>query len=96
MNNQVKIQSDLLRLVRKKKGLNQFDISKMIGTTRTNYASIEMGNSHPSLRILIGIIKATGISFDELYGLKPSRRLLSLKKAKIKELKDELKKLETP
>lgn len=89
------ISTELLKLRRKELGLTQTDAANKMSIGRSQYCNIEIGNASPSIPVLIELIKLFDISFEELYGIKPSKRLLALKKKKIAELKKEVERLES-
>ena len=90
-----KISQELLKLLRKEKGLNQEDVANEIGVSRSQYSNIEIGNANPSIEVLIKLLKLLGVSFEELYGLVQSKRLLKLKKEKVAKLKQEIKNIQS-
>lgn len=61
------ISTELLKVRRKELGLTQEEVADKISIGRSQYANIELGNSNPSISILIEIIKLFDISFEELF-----------------------------
>lgn len=92
--NKTGISSELIKMRRKELGLDQTVMAKKIGIGRSQYCNIEIGNCNPSIPVLISLIRVLEISFEELYGLVPSQKLIEIKKKRISELKDELATLE--
>lgn len=90
-----KMCGELLELLRKEKELNQEDVAAKIGVSRSQYCNIETGKCNPSITVLIKLIKLLDVSFDELYGLVQSKRLVAVKKKKVAKLKAEIKSLQS-
>jgi transcriptional regulator with XRE-family HTH domain len=55
-----------IRAARKKQNLSQEKLAEMVGVGTTHISHIETGNTTPSIKTLIAIINALGISADEL------------------------------
>jgi transcriptional regulator with XRE-family HTH domain len=89
-----KIQTELLKFLRKELNLKQDDVAEQIGVCRSQYANIEIGNTNPSIEVLINILQVFKISFEELYGLTQSVILLKIKRQKIVDLKKQIEELE--
>lgn len=82
-----KANTELLKLSRKDLKLNQESIAMKLGISRSAYSNIEGGKQNPSIPVLINILKLFSLTFEELYGLKLSKRLIKVKSDRIKEFK---------
>ena len=61
---------DLLRLLRKQKGMTMEETAKTVGISRQSLSNYERGVREPSLKILITMSDLYHISLDELAGKK--------------------------
>ena len=61
---------DLLRLLRKQKGMTMEETAKTVGISRQALSNYERGVREPSLKILITMSDLYQISLDELAGKK--------------------------
>lgn len=59
-----------LKLARIAKGLTQGDLADLVGVTRQTIGLIEAGKYNPTLKLCLGLAKATGKSLDELFWIK--------------------------
>ena len=59
---------DILKELRKEKGLSQKDVADAIGVTRGAYANYEQGTREPSLDILIKICRFFNTTPNYLLG----------------------------
>jgi len=57
-----------LRQARRDKGLTQVEVAKRAGISETYYVQIEGAKKNPTLSIFKKIIKAIGVSSDEILG----------------------------
>lgn len=64
---------DLLRLLRKQKGMTMEETAKIVGISRQALANYERGVREPSLKILITLSNLYQVSLDELVGKKEFR-----------------------
>jgi transcriptional regulator with XRE-family HTH domain len=55
-----------IRAERKKRTISQEKLAEMVDVGVTHISHIETGNTIPSIKVLIAIINALGISADEL------------------------------
>ncbi|EMG6029600.1 helix-turn-helix transcriptional regulator [Enterococcus faecium] len=66
---------DNLRLLRKKRGLTQNELSKIVGISRSYYSDIENGRVLPSGRILFEMNKVLKIfTFNDVNSVYSDRR----------------------
>ena len=64
---------DLLRLLRKQKGMTMEETAKTVGISRQALSNYERGVRDPSLKILITLSNLYQVSLDELVGKKEFR-----------------------
>lgn len=76
--------SDNMLLIRKKKGLSQADLGKMIGTSGDVVGRYERGDITPSVEVVSKIADALEVSVDYLLG----KTQLELDKQALKRLED--------
>lgn len=62
----------LLKQIRKRKNINQAEIAKMIGVSRSTVSMWEIGASQPSNELLIKLSQILDTSVDELLGFESS------------------------
>jgi len=62
--------NELLKQLRKEKGVDQKTIATAIGVTESAYANYEQGRREPSNQVLIKLCKYFDVSADFLLGLK--------------------------
>lgn len=62
------ILGDNMMLLRKKKGLSQADLGKLIGTSGDVIGRYERGDIKPSIEVVTNIAEALGVSIDYLVG----------------------------
>jgi transcriptional regulator with XRE-family HTH domain len=55
-----------LKILRKRKGLTQDNIAKIIGTTQSNYGKYELNQQEPDIGTLCRIADYYGVSLDYL------------------------------
>jgi putative transcriptional regulator len=56
-----------IREVRKKKGLKQVDLARIVGVFQSEISEIECGRRKPSIYLAKKIAKALGVSLDDLF-----------------------------
>ena len=61
---------NMIRCVRKKKGMTQADLAEIIGVKRTVISKYESGMISPSVDTLVRISEVLGVSIVELLGLR--------------------------
>lgn len=61
---------NILKELRKEKGLTQKQVAKMLNKSETGYASWEQGLSEPSINDIRLLCEIYGVSSDFLLGLK--------------------------
>ena len=76
--------SDNMLLIRKKKGLSQADLGKMIGTSGDVVGCYERGDITPSVEVVSKIADALDVSVDYLLG----KTKMELDKQALKRLED--------
>jgi len=76
--------SDSMLLIRKKKGLSQADLGKMIGTSGDVVGRYERGDITPSVEVVSKIADALEVSVDYLLG----KTTMELDKQALKRLED--------
>jgi transcriptional regulator with XRE-family HTH domain len=76
--------SDNMLLIRKKKGLSQADLGKMIGTSGDVVGRYERGDITPSVEVVSKIADALEVSVDYLLG----KTKMELDKQALKRLED--------
>ncbi|CAM3505626.1 DNA-binding helix-turn-helix protein [Streptococcus pluranimalium] len=57
-----------LKELRKKHGLTQKEIAKLIGISQSSYSNWENGNREPSLENVVRLAKLFGVTTDYLLG----------------------------
>lgn len=75
---------DNMMLIRKKKGLSQADLGKMIGTSGDVIGRYERGDITPSIEVVSKIADALEVSLDYLIG----KTKMQLDKQTLKRLED--------
>ena len=58
--------AERLRYIRKLKGLNQSDVSRLLGITQRAYSYYEQGKREPDISALIILSDFFGVSIDDL------------------------------
>lgn len=58
-----------LKSFREKKGLNQSEMAKKLGISKSYYVSIELGNSEPSFRVAYAIDENFHGEYDDIFEL---------------------------
>lgn len=56
-----------LRIARVENNLSQEELANMVGASRQTIGLIEAGKYNPSLKLCIGICKATGKTLNDLF-----------------------------
>lgn len=56
-----------LKEVRKKLGLSQYELAKMVGVSRNTISSIEVGQFNPSAKLALILCIALDKTFEELF-----------------------------
>lgn len=54
---------------RKKSGLNQADLGKLVGVSRQTISLIERGDYNPSVTVALTIAKVLGVDINEIFSL---------------------------
>ncbi len=54
---------------RKKAGLNQADLGKLVGVSRQTISLIERGDYNPSVTVALTIAKVLGVDINEIFRL---------------------------
>lgn len=54
---------------RKKSGLNQADLGKLVGVSRQTISLIERGDYNPSVTVALTISKVLGVDINEIFSL---------------------------
>lgn len=57
---------------RKKVGLNQADLGKLVGVSRQTISLIERGDYNPSVTVALTIAKVLGVDINEIFMLEES------------------------
>lgn len=57
---------------RKKAGLNQADLGKLVGVSRQTISLIERGDYNPSVTVALTIAKVLGVDINEIFRLEES------------------------
>ncbi len=57
---------------RKKAGLNQADLGKLVGVSRQTISLIERGDYNPSVTVALTIAKVLGVDINEIFKLEES------------------------
>ena len=57
---------------RKKSGLNQADLGKLVGVSRQTISLIERGDYNPSVTVALTIAKVLGVDINEIFRLEDS------------------------
>ena len=58
--------------LRKKSGLNQADLGKLVGVSRQTISLIERGDYNPSVTVALTIAKVLGVDINEVFSLEES------------------------
>jgi transcriptional regulator with XRE-family HTH domain len=66
--------------IRKARGLTQYDLADLIGTTQRTISYYENEGGHPQAPVMADLARALNISTDELLGVKKGVRTLQSKK----------------
>lgn len=77
-----------IRQIRRMKGLNQDDVAKAIGLTRTSFVNMEKGRQSISARNIHNLSKVLNISPSDIFPDTPNSISLTIE-ATIQELRDE-------
>ena len=56
-----------LKLARVEQNLTQAELAERVGVTRQTIGLIEVGRYNPTLKLCIGLARATGKTLDELF-----------------------------
>lgn len=57
---------------RKRAGLNQSDLGKLVGVSRQTISLIERGDYNPSVTVALTIAKVLGVDINEIFMLEES------------------------
>ncbi|MCR5079336.1 MAG: helix-turn-helix transcriptional regulator [Bacilli bacterium] len=66
MNEELKLKNDVAE-VRKKKGLSQAELAKLVGVSRNTISSIETGQYEPTAKLALLLCVALDRKFEELF-----------------------------
>ena len=66
MKEEVRKLADNLKRIRKKKGISQGDIVRVLGMDRAFISNIENGKTNPTLATITKLAKAVGVTPDQL------------------------------
>lgn len=58
-----------LKSFREKQGLNQLEMAKKLGISKSYYVAIELGNSEPSFRVAEALYKNFKDKYDDIFEL---------------------------
>jgi transcriptional regulator with XRE-family HTH domain len=58
--------SSKLKQVRAKRGLTQAEVAKLAGTNTNYYAKVERAEATPSIKMLLKIVKALGVTPNDV------------------------------
>lgn len=72
---------ELLVEIRKARGLTQYDLADLIGTTQRTISYYENEGGHPQAPVMAHLARALNVSTDELLGVKKSVRTSQSRKA---------------
>ena len=59
--------SNTLKIQRAKLGINQSELSEMVGVSRQTISLIERGDYNPSITLVLKLTKALGVKTEELF-----------------------------
>lgn len=59
--------SNTLKIQRAKLGINQSELSKMVGVSRQTISLIERGDYNPSITLVLKLTKVLGVTTEELF-----------------------------
>lgn len=62
--------SNTLKIQRAKLGINQSELSEMVGVSRQTISLIERGDYNPSITLVLKLTKALGVKTEELFHYK--------------------------
>lgn len=63
-----------LKAYREAKGITQFELSNILGSTPTTVASWEQGKSLPSVQMLYHLSRLYGVSMNDIYGVEEEQK----------------------
>ncbi len=66
MNEELRLKNNVAE-VRKKKGLSQADLAKLVGVSRNTISSIETGQYEPTAKLALLLCVALDMKFEELF-----------------------------
>ena len=58
-----------LKIFREKQGLNQLEMAKKLGISKSYYVAIELGNSDPSFRVAEALYNNFHDQYDDIFEL---------------------------
>lgn len=59
--------SNTLKIQRAKLGINQSELSEMVGVSRQTISLIERGDYNPSITLVLKLTKALGVKTEDLF-----------------------------
>jgi putative transcriptional regulator len=59
--------SNTLKVQRAKLGINQSELSEMVGVSRQTISLIERGDYNPSITLVLKLTKALGVKTEDLF-----------------------------
>jgi putative transcriptional regulator len=59
--------TNTLKIQRAKHGINQSELSKMVGVSRQTISLIERGDYNPSITLALKLTKVLGVTTEELF-----------------------------
>ncbi len=66
MNEELRLKNNVAE-VRKKKGLSQAELAKLVGVSRNTISSIETGQYEPTAKLALLLCVALDMKFEELF-----------------------------
>ena len=57
-----------VRVVREARGMSAAELARRAGISRSHLYLIEQGRTEPTVSVVLGLCRALGVSFDELFG----------------------------
>jgi Predicted transcriptional regulators len=75
----------ILKELRKKKGLSQKEMAKILGASKTGYVNWELGDYDPKVSVVIKMAKFFGVTIGYLIG-EPTNQLTQEDKEELKKV----------
>jgi len=57
-----------VRVVREARGMSAAELARRAGISRSHLYLIEQGRTEPTVSVVLGLCRALGVSFDDLFG----------------------------